>query len=447
MPGLGHRRRLPAQLRDLLGQLVEAEARGLVLCHVLLEGLELDLDLDHRAIDGLYGLGLGEDLHPPRGGGLVHDVDGLVGQHPIGQVAVGEANSGAERGVGDPDSVVQLVAVLEPAQDRDALLGRGLLAGHELKAPDEGRVALDPLAVFGEGRGANAAQLPAREGRLEEVRGVEAALLSAGPDQGVDLVDEDDRVLGGAGLLDDLLEPLLELAAELGARHEAPHVEGEEGRRAEVVGDVAVGDPEREAFDEGGLTDARLADDHRVVLGSPRERLNQLADLGVATEHAVEVALGGLLGQIDGVFREGLELGLAWLAICVSADACFEEHEVDPSACQGPSYRWVRDQGQQEVARAAALGRRLDADLLGAVQDRGQGGIDLRLRSVSLGQFGDELDQSPGRGHDLGRVSSGEGDLTLGRGAQLIEEGQQEVSGRDRGAAQLLTGSACVLDQ
>ena len=35
------------------------------------------------------------------GGGLIHQVDGLVGQIPVGQVAVGEADGGGEGLIGD----------------------------------------------------------------------------------------------------------------------------------------------------------------------------------------------------------------------------------------------------------------------------------------------------------------------------------------------------------
>ena len=56
---------------------------------------------------------------------------------------------------------------------------RGLGAEHGLEAPLEGGVLLDVLAVLVEGRGADAAQLAAGEGGLEEVGGVHRALGGA----------------------------------------------------------------------------------------------------------------------------------------------------------------------------------------------------------------------------------------------------------------------------
>ena len=67
-------------------------------------------------------------------------------------------------------------------------------------------------------------------------------------------------------------------------------------------GNVAAHDALRQAFDDGGLADAGLADQHRIVLGAAREHLDHAADLFVAADHRVELALGGQLGQVAAVF-------------------------------------------------------------------------------------------------------------------------------------------------
>ena len=57
------------------------------------------------------------------------------------------------------------------------------------------------------------------------------------------------------------------------------------------LGHLAVDDALRQAFDDRGLADARLADQHRVVLGAPLQHLDRAADLVVAADHRVELAL------------------------------------------------------------------------------------------------------------------------------------------------------------
>ena len=87
------------------------------------------------------------------------------------------------------------------------------------------------------------------------------------------LVDEqDDLALGVLDLLEDGLEPLLELAAELGAGDERAEVERDDALVLEALGDVAADDPLGEALGDGRLADAGLADQDRVVLGPAADR-------------------------------------------------------------------------------------------------------------------------------------------------------------------------------
>ena len=123
---------------------------------------------------------------------LVDQVDRLVGQEPPGHVAVRQDRGGDQRRVLDPDAVVDLVALLQPAQDRDRVLDARLVDEHRLEPPLERRILLDVLAVLVERRRADRAELAAREHRLQHVAGVHRALGRAGTDDRVELVDERD---------------------------------------------------------------------------------------------------------------------------------------------------------------------------------------------------------------------------------------------------------------
>src|SRR4029079_17321399 len=99
------------------------------------------------------------------------------------------------------------------------------------------------------------------------VSAAQGALGRPGPDDRVQLVDEQDHAaLGVLDLLEDRLEALLELAAELGAGDDRPQVECDPALVLERLGHVAPDDPLGEAFRDRRLADARLADQHRVVL-------------------------------------------------------------------------------------------------------------------------------------------------------------------------------------
>ena len=121
---------------------------------------------------------------------------------------------------------MDLVALLDAAEDGDRVLDRRLADEDRLEPPLEGGVLLDVLAVLVERGGADAAQLAAGQGRLEQVGGVHRPLGLARADDQVQLVDEqDDPALGLGDVLEDGLEPLFELAAELGAGDQGAHVQ------------------------------------------------------------------------------------------------------------------------------------------------------------------------------------------------------------------------------
>jgi hypothetical protein len=251
-------------------------------------GHRVDLRADHRA-------------------GLVDQVDRLVRQEAVGDVAVREHGRGDQRVVLDAHAVVHLEALAQAAQDRDGVLDRRRVDHHRLEAPLERGVLLDVLAVLVERGGADAVQLAAGEHRLEEVAGVRRALGAAGADDGVELVDEEqDAPLALLDLVEHRLQALLELAAVLGAGEQRAHVEREDGAVLQPLGHVAADDALGQALDDRRLADARLADQHRVVLGLARQDADDAADLGVAADHRVELAAPGRRHQVDAVLLQGL---------------------------------------------------------------------------------------------------------------------------------------------
>ena len=209
---------------------------------------------------------------------------------------------------------MELVALPQPAEDADRLLDVRLVHVDGLEAPLERRVLLDVLAVLVEGRRADHVQLAAREHRLEEVRRVHRALGRPGADDRVQLVEEQhDLALGVLDLLEHRLESLLELAPVLRARDESAEVERDHALLLQALRHVATDDPLREALGDGGLPDARLADEDGVVLRPPAEDLDDAADLLVAPDDRVERARTGVRGQVAAVALERLVRALGVL--------------------------------------------------------------------------------------------------------------------------------------
>ena len=184
-----------SELLFLVGQLGAQLLQPLLGRLVLFFGQRhlFDLEPTDQPFDLVDFDGPRVDLHPQPAGGLVDQVDGLVRQEPGGDVAVGQRGRGHQRGVGDAHTVVHLVAVFQTAQDADGVLHRRLTDEDLLEAPLQRGVFLDVLAVLVECGGADQAQFAAGQHRLDHVAGVHRRLAGrAGPDDGVQLVDEGD---------------------------------------------------------------------------------------------------------------------------------------------------------------------------------------------------------------------------------------------------------------
>mmetsp|Transcript_62369 Transcript_62369/g.185792 ORF Transcript_62369/g.185792 Transcript_62369/m.185792 type:complete len:252 (-) Transcript_62369:1039-1794(-) len=203
--------------------------------------------------------------------------------------------------------VAQLVVLLvlggEALQDPHRLLPCGLRDGHGLEAALEGGVALDVLTVLVERGRADALQLPARKGRLQEVRRVDAAAVratsAAGADERVDLVnDQNHRPVTLTDLLDDVPEAFFKVATVARASQEQGEVELHHPFVHEARRYLALGDALREPMRDGGLADTGLPDKHRIVLRAAAENAHSALQLLRAAHERVQPALLGKLREV-----------------------------------------------------------------------------------------------------------------------------------------------------
>ena len=294
---LVHRR---AQFGEFLFDLLAPLHGGLV--RFLLQRLQFDLELDDAAIEGIDLCGHAVQFDPEPGGRLVDEIDGLVRQKPVADVAVGKGRGGDDGRILDPDAVMDLVAFLQTPENRDRILYGGLLDHDRLEPPFERRVLFDVFAVFIQGGGAHAAQLSPGQGGLEHVGGIHGSFRRSGADDGVDLVDkEDDLPFGGGDLLQNGLEALLELSAVLRAGDQGADIEADDPLVFQVFRHIAVDDPLGQSLDDRRLADARFPDQDGVVLRPPGEDLHDPPDLLVPADDGIEGTVPGQFVEIAGI--------------------------------------------------------------------------------------------------------------------------------------------------
>ena len=135
--------------------------------------------------------------------------------------------------------------------------------------------------------------------RLQDVAGVHGALGGTRAHDGVELIDEqDDLAFGFLNLLEHGLQAVLELAAVLGAGDQRAHVELDEVAIAQGARHVAGHDTLGDALDDSRLADARLANEHGVVLGAAGQDLDGTTDLVGTADDRVELAGTGQVADV-----------------------------------------------------------------------------------------------------------------------------------------------------
>ena len=239
--------------------------------------------------------------------GLIHKVDGLIGEEAVGDIAVGEGRGGDEGVVADLHAVEDLIPLFQAAQDGDGVLDGGFVHLHRLEAALEGGVFLDILTVLIQRGGTDAVQLAAGQHGLQQVAGVHRTVGLACADDGVQLIDEeDDLALALLYLVQDALQALLELAAVLCTGHQSAHVQAEHDAVLQVLGNIAPDNTLGQTLGDGRLADARLTDEAGVVLGLTGQDADDVPDLLIAADDGVQLLLAGQIDQILTVLLEGI---------------------------------------------------------------------------------------------------------------------------------------------
>ena len=398
-----------------------------------LHRLALDLELDHPPFEFVHDFRLGVDLHLDPRGRLVDQIDRLVRQETVGDVAMRQLGRSDDGRVGDVYAMVQFVFFLQAAQDGDGRFDARFLDQHLLEAPFERGILFDVLAVFVERRGADAVQFAAGQRRLEHVAGVDGTFGLAGADHGVQFVDEqDDLAFFLRDFLEHRLQPFLEFAAILGTGQQAGHVEDQHLLALQRVRHLFIDDALGEAFDDGRLADARLADQHRIVLGTALQDLHGAANFVVAADHRVELALGGTLGEVDAVFLERFALAFGFLRIDALPAAHRHDRRLQRLALQAmlfgeaPGLALVVGQGEQEHFAGDELVAALLRFLVGEIEQVVQVAADRDIAAVAfdLGQAGQRLLHVLAQACD---IDAGAGKQRRGAAVLLIDQCEQQV--------------------
>ena len=272
---------------------------------VLLQGGFFNFQLHDMAADIVQLGRQGIDFRTDHGAGFIHQVDGLIRQEPVGDVAVGEGGGGDQGIVLDLDAMEDFIPLLQTAQDSDGIF-HGRLGYHDgLETTFQGGILLDILTVLVQGGGTDTMELTTGQHRLQDVSCVHGTVRLAGTDDGVQLIDEqDDAAVALLDFRQDGLQTLFKLTAELGAGDQAAHIQGEDGLILQAVRHVSAYNPLGQAFSDSGFTDTGFTDQDGVVLGFTGKNTDDIPDFAVATDDRIQLLFPGQIHQVGTVLLQ-----------------------------------------------------------------------------------------------------------------------------------------------
>src|SRR5258708_33465624 len=183
--------------------------------------------------------------------------------------------------------MVSLIAFANTFKYFECLLDARFADNDFLEAPLQGCIAFYVLTVLVECSSTDALQFTTSKRRLEDIRGIDRALRSASAYKCMNLIDKDNTIPTVANLFDDLFEALFELTTILCACYQGSDIERQQAFAGQCFGHLASDEALCQTFDDGSFTNARLANERRVVFITPGKYLNDALDFLVPANDRV----------------------------------------------------------------------------------------------------------------------------------------------------------------
>ena len=295
--------------REFFAQLFQALYAGVV--GFLRQGLLLDFHLEFLTLQGVQGFRHGVHLRLHKACGFINQVNGLVRQETVADVAVRKFHRRHKRVVVQTHAVVRVKAILDATENRNRFLFAGFVNLHGLETAFQGGILLDVLAVFLRSRCTDAMQFTTGEFRLEHVAQVHGAFGLARTHDGVDFIDEQQRVAVFFKGVEHGFQTFLEIATVFCTRHQGRQIERKQLLALQSVRHVAAVNTLGKAFHNGGLTHAGFTDQAGVVFRLTAQNQDDAANLFFTANHRRKLSVGSHFHKFTAVeFQRGLFLGI-----------------------------------------------------------------------------------------------------------------------------------------
>ena len=251
----------------------------------------LHFQLDDTAVEFVHLLGFGFFLDFDAAGRFVNQINGFIGQEAVGNIAVGQFCRRHNRRIGNFHAVVDFVAVLQAAQNRNRVFHARLAHQHFLETTFQRGIFFNILAVFVQRGRTDAVQFAARQGRFQHIARVHSAVCFTCAHQCMNFVNKNQCIaIVLCQIVQHGFQALFKFAAVFRAGNQSRQIQYQQAFAAQGFGHFAVHDALRQAFHNRGFADTGFANQHGIVFGTPLQYLNGAADFVVTADNGVEFA-------------------------------------------------------------------------------------------------------------------------------------------------------------
>ena len=180
--------------------------------------------------------------------------------------------------------MVSLVAGCKALEDIQGLFRRGFLHLHPPEAAFQCSILLDMGAELFVGRGTDDLHLAPCEDRFQDAGCIDCAFRRPCAHDGVELVHKQDCAAVPHQFFQQILETLFKIAAVLGARHKAGHIQCQQPSAFQRLRNIPGRDALGKTLSKSCLANARFPHKAGVIFLAAAEDLDHTVQLGVPAD-------------------------------------------------------------------------------------------------------------------------------------------------------------------
>ena len=266
-------------------------------------------ELDNATIKFIHLLRFAVQLHFDTAGRFVDQINRFIRQEAVGNITVAQLCCGNDSRVGNIDTVVDFITLLQTTQNSNGIFYTWLANQYFLEAAFKCSVFFNVLTVFVQGGCTDTVQFAARQSRFQHIARIHCAVGFTCTNQSMDFVNENQSVaIVFSQVVQHAFQAFFKFAAVFRAGNQSRQVQNQKAFVTQGFRYFAVDDTLCQTFNNSSFTHTRLTNQHRVVFGTALQYLNRTTNFIITTDNRVELTVTGALSQIKCVFFQSIAL-------------------------------------------------------------------------------------------------------------------------------------------